>query len=1245
MKLWILTADDRYSPSGYDSPKFSLSRYSGEIEAGDLFYLRTASPEQGLLGWGIVNEVILPPPVKSARPLLPEVVAREVNFFSKVIPLRLFNENELLRSLTAFDPEGRETVFRLAPEEAREINLMISEFGFQPPPLEGAAPHIDIRQQNASQNMAQQSYIPPQQDEAGGLIYPWQGYVTASALNLRKGPGVNFSLIQVLPQNSLVSVIDRQGDWLRLKVGDVEGFAAAQYVTPGVPEEPEDDVDVPQMSLIVDLSRFQRIVDPQILSGRVAGAYIRVSNGTKIDDTYRDNWIAAESAGLLRGAYHFWNPAADPLEQAELFTKAVLELGDGGLPPVVDVEKAENPEGLKVLIDEITARLRRPAIYTAAAQWNGFGGLAWASEYPLWVANYHPNINLQDPEETFRQLSRISPVLPNDWRQKGWTIWQFTDVANGAQYGLSSQRATLSVIQRDPSELVSGDRSVELPVTPPLALIPDRASFSNDVPGRIDSLNFTDYVRGFARLLADVDVKLPIAIGLFGNWGVGKTHFINMLQANIDKLVEGQAADKQNRRFVRRVSQITFNAWNYIDTNLWASLAIHIFDELAREIQPSTEKSYFEVRRELRSSLTSSKFIKNEAVSRRNQAKSERNDQQILLKTYQKSREDQELKLQKSRWKNLLRVNEPLSDRRQEVEKIARQFGLEPVIETYADATRLAEELKGLTGRGDTLLTAFSEQFSTSRGALVTVLGGLAFLALVLIVFGPGVDAVQASVPRLQDIWSESINSVMQIASLAGGLITWAGTKMSRLRTGIEKLEKLQKDLENPPVSVPLSEDEQKIVEAITKLDSEIEAAEQKIAAAEQTIASTQAELQRIDEGGLVYDFLSLRLRDPRYAENLGIISIIRKDLDDLQELLVSWASTEDLTTDLPPVERIILYIDDLDRCPLDKVVDVLQAVHLLLAFKLFVVVVAVDPRWLERSLLKAYVPGDARNGNIEEFNPQNYLEKIFQIPFSIPGMTQEGYQNLVDDLIETRRERDPLAGSVPPTMATPAEVVPDAVDEGTGDAGEESEPSGETIEETDERSESGAEETVDRGSEESIESQAEILPFLEDSEEAFLKLFGDFVETPRLTKRLVNIYQLLRFQIAFKEDRFLRFIDNDRGEYLAAIMLMAMNIGFPKIGGRLLRILHDDRITGTWNEFLNIMHPSNNIEKPPQWFDPTCIYDLDPEEFSEMVSDFTRVKSLAAQLEEPIVLPEDIEVFKTWAVEVSRFSFDWYRG
>jgi hypothetical protein len=75
-----------------------------------------------------------------------------------------------------------------------------------------------------------------------------------------------------------------------------------------------------------------------------------------------------------------------------------------------------------------------------------------------------------------------------------------------------------------------------------------------------------------------------------------------------------------------------------------------------------------------------------------------------------------------------------------------------------------------------------------------------------------------------------------------------------------------------------------------------------------------------------------------------------------------------------------VLYIDDLDRCPTELVVNVLQAVHLLLAFPLFVVVVAVDSGWLEHSLRDHYGPQLGPSAAA----PADFIEKIFQVPFRV---------------------------------------------------------------------------------------------------------------------------------------------------------------------------------------------------------------------------------------------------------------------
>ena len=90
----------------------------------------------------------------------------------------------------------------------------------------------------------------------------------------------------------------------------------------------------------------------------------------------------------------------------------------------------------------------------------------------------------------------------------------------------------------------------------------------------------------------------------------------------------------------------------------------------------------------------------------------------------------------------------------------------------------------------------------------------------------------------------------------------------------------------------------------------------------------------------------------------------------------------------------MVLYIDDLDRCRTAQVVEVLQAVHLRLALNLFAVMVGVDPNWLIRSLRDQYpgVLADGRQaGQAEEdanvaAHPADYLEKIFNIPFTLPS-------------------------------------------------------------------------------------------------------------------------------------------------------------------------------------------------------------------------------------------------------------------
>src|SRR5262249_13233246 len=87
----------------------------------------------------------------------------------------------------------------------------------------------------------------------------------------------------------------------------------------------------------------------------------------------------------------------------------------------------------------------------------------------------------------------------------------------------------------------------------------------------------------------------------------------------------------------------------------------------------------------------------------------------------------------------------------------------------------------------------------------------------------------------------------------------------------------------------------------------------------------------------------------------------------------------------------------DLDRCDPDLVANVLDAVHLLLALRLFVVIVGVDPRWLDRSLRDRHpVLLKSPSSDISWTSPADYLEKIFQLTYTLPHMSPSSCADLL---------------------------------------------------------------------------------------------------------------------------------------------------------------------------------------------------------------------------------------------------------
>jgi lysozyme len=172
----------------------------------------------------------------------------------------------------------------------------------------------------------------------------------------------------------------------------------------------------------IDVSHHQGAIDwKKVAHSGVSFAYIKLTDGQNFTDPrFTQNWHGAKTAGLLRGAYHFFHPHSDPDIQAEHFVRR-LATDQGELPPMLDIEVSDgaSPEQLlmaaKRWTDHVALALScRPFIYTSASFWKQAArNSASLSEFPLWVAHY---------------TDADRPAVPSAWPE--WTIWQYSQSGN-----------------------------------------------------------------------------------------------------------------------------------------------------------------------------------------------------------------------------------------------------------------------------------------------------------------------------------------------------------------------------------------------------------------------------------------------------------------------------------------------------------------------------------------------------------------------------------------------------------------------------------------------------------------------------------------------------------------------------------------------------------------------------------------------------------------------------------------------
>jgi lysozyme len=127
----------------------------------------------------------------------------------------------------------------------------------------------------------------------------------------------------------------------------------------------------------IDVSEYQGEIDWQILDAienkyPIQFVFIRATVGKdRVDKTFQENWLGAKKNKFLRGAYHYYRPNENSLEQAALFIKTV-HLHKGDLPPVLDIERLAETQsmarlkvGLRRWLEAVETHYKvKPIIYT-----------------------------------------------------------------------------------------------------------------------------------------------------------------------------------------------------------------------------------------------------------------------------------------------------------------------------------------------------------------------------------------------------------------------------------------------------------------------------------------------------------------------------------------------------------------------------------------------------------------------------------------------------------------------------------------------------------------------------------------------------------------------------------------------------------------------------------------------------------------------------------------------------------------
>ena len=496
-----------------------------------------------------------------------------------------------------------------------------------------------------------------------------------------------------------------------------------------------------------------------------------------------------------------------------------------------------------------------------------------------------------------------------------------------------------------------------------------------DLPEGADLLGVGREVEAFSMLIAAPRTAMPLSIGVFGAWGSGKSYFMARVEQRVATLAQ---PGRRGGSYLHRIAQVRFNAWHYSEGDVVASLV----DQILRNLRFGPNESAVDLAKRRADALAQVAAADQAWRSLQSQAGDAAAEESKLREEWGRISAEHEVTVRRTSDELAAaqasvaaaerRVDEVLAAQADAVDAARRaapaQTAIQVVTDTIlkdptiaaldADVRRVVQEAQWLGANRRTIAWGIAVVALTVVGTLyahqLRDSPVVTTLAAAIVAAAP---FARKAIAVLRELSEKGAAFQKAVADRTEAAVTRIKEDNARLlqeqQTAVESARTTMEGLRTQ-VSA-LAETARQAQQALAAGEQRRRQVSEQLAAAAAGAAAARKGLDALTVGSLLGDTIQEAADTEIFRKQLGTLSYARSFFQRLSETMMAARREAAGAGGAPPLlERIVLYIDDLDRCPPAKVREVLQMVHLLLAFDLFACMVAVDPRWVIQCLAES---------------------------------------------------------------------------------------------------------------------------------------------------------------------------------------------------------------------------------------------------------------------------------------------------